>query len=131
MNNIEKPKTNKTVYKKQTESKVRDWNLMKNKKIIAWTSGLSTALSAAVMLTTGIGVACAAPAHTQLNTTSSKHQPLKDSTLQAESTSSTATPVIDMNNVVQRTFFALLTLINKLPQHHSIVPILLLLMHQT
>jgi len=53
MNNIEKPKTNKTVYKKQTESKVRDWNLMKNKKIIAWTSGLSTALSAAVMLTTG------------------------------------------------------------------------------
>lgn len=72
---------------------------MKNKKIMAWTSGLSTALSAAVMLTTGIGVACAAPAHTQLNTTSSKHQPLKDSTLQAESTSSTAAPVIDMNNV--------------------------------
>ena len=68
---------------------------MKNKKIMALTSGLS----AAAMLTTGIGVACAAPVHTQLKTTSSVHQPLKDSTLTSDSTSSTAAPIIDMNSV--------------------------------
>lgn len=65
------------------------------KKIMALTSGLS----AAAMFTTGIGVACAAPVHTQLKTTSSVHQPLKDSTLTSDSTSSTAAPIIDMNSV--------------------------------
>lgn len=65
------------------------------KKIMALTSGLS----AAAMFTTGIGVACAAPVHTQLKTTSSVHQPLKYSTLTSDSTSSTAAPIIDMNSV--------------------------------
>lgn len=108
MNDIEKPTTNKTVYKKQTdisEHKVADWHLMKNKKIMSWTSGLSVALSVAVMLTTGIGVACAAPVHTQLDTTSSTHLPLKDSELQADSTSPTAAPVIDMDNVGSANIF--------------------------